>query len=68
MISNDRIVQWSDEAAAEGDMILATLLLHLATLRNVSDHRALEILKNYAGMRVRDGVQGEDVWPELIDG
>jgi hypothetical protein len=68
MISSDRIVELADEAAEAGDMLLSTLLLHLGTLINLSDYRAIEIMKNYAGIRARQGVESAEVWPELIDG
>lgn len=68
MLDNDLLLGWADEAAEADDLLLAILLMHIATLRNLSDYRGLAIMKNYATLRARDVVSADvEEWPEIIE-
>ncbi len=71
MVGKDILAAWSDEAARDDDPVLAALLLHLAALRDRSDHWSIEMLKRIADLKVNEAAAvrpaaGED-WPEYID-
>ncbi len=72
MVDKDVLTAWSDEAARDDDPVLAALLLHLAALRDRSDHWSIEMLKRIADLKVNEAAPARtrprEDWPEYIDG